>query len=181
LTAARENRTRVAKRFRFRLDTLLKVRRLREREAKRKVAAKHAEIARLDRLDQQTAREILKSQAALRHSQQPGSLDLETLARGRAWIGYLRKTAVERQALRATLVRELEQLQSQWREARTQTRILEKLRQRRWDEYVRRRQRREQGEADELAQQLQARGRDSDPPNFGKVSAAVGGAVVVGA
>ncbi len=171
----------MAKRFRFRLDTLLKVRRLREREAKRKVAAKRAEIARLDRLDQQTAWEISRSQAALRESQQQGSLDLETLARGRAWIGYLRKTAVERQTLRAALVKELEQLQSEWRQARTQMRILEKLRQRRWDEYVRRRKRREQAEADELAQQLQARGRDGRPPCLGKVSAAVGETVAAGA
>jgi len=171
----------VAKRFRFRLDTLLKVRRLREREAKRKVAAKRAEIARLDRLDQQTAQEISRSQAALRQSQQQGSLDLETLVRGRAWIGYLRKTTIERQTLRAALVKELEQFQSEWRQARIQMRILEKLRQRRWDEYVRQRKRREQAEADELAQQLQVRGRDSRPPYVGKASAAAGETVVAGA
>jgi flagellar FliJ protein len=171
----------VAKRFRFRLDTLLKVRRLREREAKRKVAAKRADIARLDRLDREAAWEISRSQAALRESQQQGSLDLEGMARGRAWIGYLRRTVVERQSLRVKLIGELEQLQSEWRQARTQMRILEKLRQRRWDEYVRQRKRREQAEADELAQQLQARGRDDRPACLGEASAAIGETVAAGA
>jgi flagellar export protein FliJ len=106
---------------------------------------------------------------------------METLARGRAWIGYLRRTSIERQTLRAALVKELEQLQSQWRQARTQARILEKLRQRRWDEYTRRRGRREQAEADELAQQLQVRARDSRPPYAGRALAAATGTVVAGA
>ena len=50
----------MARRFEFRLQTLLEVRQLREREAKRSVATKSAEIARLDRLNEQTAVEILR-------------------------------------------------------------------------------------------------------------------------
>lgn len=145
----------MAKRFRFRLQTLLRVRQLREREAKRKVAAQRAEIARLDRLNEQTAAEIARQQADLLSAQQQGLLDPLALQRGHAWIAYLRRTIVTRQVHRAAQLEQLQQLQAAWREARTQMRIIEKLRERRWQEYAHDRQRREQATADELAQQLQ--------------------------
>jgi flagellar FliJ protein len=145
----------VAKRFRFQLETLLRVRQLREREAQRKVAAKRAEIAQLDRFNEQTAREISEQQNALLRDQQPGQVNPTRLVRGRAWIMHLRGVIAQREAQRAVLARALEQLLTELRQARTQTRIIEKLRQRRWDAYRRQRDRREQAEADELAQQLQ--------------------------
>ena len=143
----------MAKRFHFPLETLRRVRDVREREAKRKVGHKQAEVARLDQLNQRTAEEISLRQDALRELQH-GVLTPDDLARERAWIGYLRRTIVQRQAQRAGLVKELEALREAWRQARTQKRIIEKLRERRWEEYVRDRKRREQAESDELAQQL---------------------------
>jgi flagellar FliJ protein len=143
----------VARRFRFQLEALLRVREVREREAKRKVGAKRAEIARIDDLNRQCAEEISRHQDRLRQGQL-GTLDTAELARQRAWIAYLRGTVVERQALRAAMIKELERLREELREARKQKRIIEKLRQRRWDEYIRNRKRSEQAEADELAQQL---------------------------
>ncbi len=167
----------MARRFRFRLQTLLRVRQLREREAKRKVAAKRAEIARLDRLNEQTMEEIHRQQEWLLSAQAPAGreqtetlrrpdaalgvapalrvlLDPLTLQRGRAWIAYLRKTIALRHLQRASLVEELTRLQNNFRAARTQARIIERLRERRWAQYVRDRDRREQTAADELAQQL---------------------------
>ncbi|MFQ5804918.1 MAG: flagellar FliJ family protein [Phycisphaerae bacterium] len=144
----------MAKRFQFRLETLLRVREIREREAKRKVGAKQAEIARVDRLNQQTTEEISRRRETLREQQQEEVLALEALARERAWIAYLRRTITERLAARAALVRELKALQEELRQARTQKRIIEKLRERRREEYVKDRQRREQAESDELARQL---------------------------
>jgi len=143
----------VAKRFHFPLETLLRVREVREREAKRKVGHKQAEIARLDQLNQRTAEEISLRQNALRELQH-GLLTPDDVTRERAWIGYLRRTIVQRQAQRAGLVKELTALREAWRQARTQKRIIAKLRERRWEEYVRDRKRREQAESDELAQQL---------------------------
>jgi len=52
------------------------------------------------------------------------------------------------------LVEELHKLQAEFQAARTQARIIERLRERRWDQYVRDRERRDQAAADELAQQL---------------------------
>lgn len=144
----------MAKRFQFRLETLLRVRVLREREAKRKVGAKQAEIARIDQLNRQTDHEILRRQNDLRCNQQRESLVAADLVRAQAWIGHLRRTILERQAVRAALVTELGVLRDKLREARTQKRIIEKLRERRWEEYVKDRQRREQAESEELARQL---------------------------
>jgi flagellar FliJ protein len=144
----------VAKRFQFRLETLLRVREIREREAKRKVGVKQAEIARVDQLNRLTAEEISQRQNALRAQQGQGVLDPDTLLRERAWIAYLRQTIVERQTFRAGLVRELATLQAELRQARRQKRTIEKLRERRWEEYIKCRKRREQAESDELARQL---------------------------
>jgi flagellar biosynthesis chaperone FliJ len=66
----------------------------------------------------------------------------------------LRRTIALRQVQRAELTAQLQQLQVAWQAARTQARIIEKLRERRWEEYTRKRARAEQAAADELAQQL---------------------------
>jgi flagellar FliJ protein len=147
----------MARRFEFRLETLLRVRQLREREAKRKVAAQRAEIARLDRLNRQTAEEISRQQAELLEGQRAGRVDPLTLQRGRAWIAHLRRTIALRQVQRTEMLAQLQQLQAAWHAARTQARIIEKLRERRWEQYVHERARQEQAASDELAQQLLTR------------------------
>ena len=144
----------MARRFQFPLETLLRVRALREREAKRKVAAQRAEIARLDRQNRQTAEEISRQQAELLAGQQHGRLDPSALQRGRAWIAHLRRTITLRQAQRVALEAQWQQLQAAWLAARTQLRIIEKLRERRWAAYRHDHSRSEQAAADELAQQL---------------------------
>lgn len=145
----------MAKRFRFQLETLLRVREIREREAKRKVATQRADIAQLDRLNDQTRQEISAQQTALLSSQQPGQVSPTQLARGRAWIMHLRNVIAQREEQRALMEQELARLRSELQTARTQTRIIEKLRQRRWETYLHDRRRRERMEMDELAQQLQ--------------------------
>ena len=158
----------MAKRFQFRLQTLLRVRELREREAKRKFGAKRADIAQVDQLNRQTAEEISQRQDTLRQHQRQGMLAPHELVRERAWISHLRRTIVEGQALRAKLVKELEALQEEWHRARTQKRIIEKLRERRREEHVKERKRREQAESDELAQQLLAFNRASPAATAGR-------------
>lgn len=153
----------MARRFRFPLEALLRVRRLREREAKRKVAAQRAEIARLDQLDAATRHEIAARQAELL-SQQSGRLDPVAVARVRAWILHLQQTIVDRAAVRARLVAGLERLMAEFRAARRDLQIIEKLRERRLTEYRRKRLRAEQAESDELARQLQTHQRTSLPP-----------------
>ncbi len=142
------------RRFKFPLHTLLKLRKLREREAKRKVAAQRAEIARLDRLNEATWAEISAQHALLLQSQQRGPVEPAALARGRVWIAHLRSTIAQRTLLRGEMTLRLEQLQKEFTAARQQARIIQKLRERRWSEYRHERERREQAAADELAQHL---------------------------
>lgn len=144
----------MARRFEFRLETLLRVRQSREREAKRKVAAQRAALARLDRLNADTMAEMSRHQQALLDDQRAGLLDPLSLQRGRAWIAHLRRTIAERHVQRRELVAQLQQLQAAFQQARTELRIIEKLRERRWSQYVRARDRNEQAAADELAQHL---------------------------
>ncbi len=144
----------MARRFRFPLETLLRVRQLREREAQRKVAAQQAEIARLDQLNDATSAQIALTQRELLDIQQQPRPSPAELARGRAWVAHLRHTIAQRQAWRAEMVTKLERLQVEFQQARQQTKIIAKLRERRWSEYVRDRQRAEQAATQELAQQL---------------------------
>jgi flagellar FliJ protein len=143
------------RRFSFPLQTLLKVRKLREREAKRKVAAQRAEIARLDQLNQATWAEISAQHATLLQNQQHRMIEPTDLARARAWIAHLQATVAQRTLLRSEMTARLQELQSEFVAARQQALIIEKLRQRRWDDYRRQRDRKEQAASDELAQQLQ--------------------------
>ena len=144
----------MAKRFHFPLETLLKVRRLNEREAKRKVATQQAEIARLNQLNVTTRREISTQQTALLQNQREGLLNPAALSQGRAWIAYLCRTIADRRILQTNMLARLEQRRAEFQAARKQTRIIEKLRERRWGEYIDDRRRREQSETEELAQQL---------------------------
>ena len=142
------------KRFVFNLETLLRVRQLREREAKRKVAAQRAELARVEQLIEQTLQAVARQQHELLDGKQQTRLDPPTLQRGRAWIAALRRQLADHHARRAALQDRLRQRQAELRAARTQARIVEKLRERRWAEYVHDRDRRADAAADELAQQL---------------------------
>lgn len=150
----------MAQRFTFRLETLLRVRDLREQQAKRAVAAKAGEISRLDSLNAQTHREILAQQSALRDTQKANTIDPLELTRQRAWIAHLRRLTLQRLGDRQTLATQLLKLQESLRIARSETQALEKLREKRFDEWKRARNLREQGEAEELAQQMHEGSRE---------------------
>ena len=55
---------------------------------------------------------------------------------------------------KGTLLTQLDKLMNEWRLARQNTRVIEKLREKRWGEYVQGRNFEEQAAADELAQQM---------------------------
>lgn len=157
----------MAARFRFKLDALLRVRRLREREARRAVAAKRAEVARLDEERRRIRTDIDAALLRLRELAHVEAFDPPAVSRCRAWIAQRRAAAALLDEKRGVLLQELEQLQAVWRDARREQRVIEKLRDRRWQDYLRDRTSREQRDADELAQQLQIhRGREPEPGVF---------------
>jgi flagellar export protein FliJ len=79
---------------------------------------------------------------------------LRGLTASTAWIAHLRRTMALRYVQRTEMVAQLQQLQAAWQALRTQARVIEKLRERRFAEYRRERTRHEQTTMDELAQQL---------------------------
>jgi len=158
----------MAQAFKFRLATVLRVRELREREAKRRVGAKAAEIARLDQQVRRTQEEIFRQQNVLTGLQDKPSLDPAALRQSRAWIAHLRHEVGQLHVQRSQEQAALEILRKAHQEARVQTRILEKLRERRWSEYRHERASIEQGLSDELAQTLHLRFASSDEaPEWG--------------
>ena len=150
----------MARRFKFQLETVLRVRTLREREAARRVGEKRAEIARVDQHITDCHDAVARCQQQLLTQQNAESIDTPALVGGRAWIVQLRLQIAQHQAHRAQRLRELDELTAVWRAARTQQRILEKLRERRLAEHKHNAARREQADADELAQQLHLRQSD---------------------
>jgi flagellar export protein FliJ len=144
----------MARRFTFSLETLLRVRDLRAREAQRRLAEQRAAIAQLDAQNAQTTREIAAAQAALLGQQRGAALDPTGLARGRAWVAHLRGVIVQREQRKRELERRAEALQDQWLTARRALRIIEKLRERRFTAWRKAEQHREQAEHDEVARTL---------------------------
>ena len=144
----------MAKRFRFRLETLLRIRRMSEREAQRKVAAKQAEIARIDELSRQARREILLQEDELRKRQSGDRLNVADLSTRRSWIAHLQRTILLHKHLRGQREDELKKVVEELGWARTQAQVVQKLRERRWSEYRKQRDRREQSELDELARKM---------------------------
>lgn len=156
----------MARRFRFRLETLLRVRRIAEREQQRQLAARQAEVKRLDGLVAELHAEIARRQQALLGEQSTPALDAPSLSRQRAWIAYLRQMLHAQQNLRVRAASELEAARRRLQEARVRTRTVETLRERRWQEYRHERELAEQAESDELARQLLYHTRDDGPlPN----------------
>lgn len=151
------------KRFTFPLETLLRVRELREREAKRAVAVRQSELARIDRLSEATRREIHNSHETLRSRQSAGPAVLlhpAELARQRAWIAHLQLLLLQQQQMRIDAAQQLAQSISNLNRARTSTKTVEKLKSHRLAAYRKRQNRHEQAASDDLAQQLLSLSRD---------------------
>lgn len=148
----------MARRFQFSLQALLHVRRVREREAARRLAAVGLKIARADALARRTNEQILQQQAALHAVQEQAAPDLATLQRGRAWIAHLRRMLAQLGSERAQLLTESAVLREALTAARRAARVVEKLRERRYEAHRKTAARREMGEADELARLLPREG-----------------------
>jgi len=141
----------MAKRFVFRLETLLRIRQQREERHQRIVAGRLRQIQQAQRQITDLERQMRAGQEAIRAGQRPGRIDLQQALHYRHWIGHLHKNVLETQGhlgyLEAELVRERVALA----EAARQRKILDKLKERQWQRYRRGEDRREVNEADEMA------------------------------
>ncbi len=140
----------MAKRFIFRYETLLKIRRQREDQHKRIVAERVRQIVaareRLALLQGQIAEE----EAAIRAGQEPGTVDMQQIVRHRHWLGHLQRNVLETQASIRTLEGRLAQERAVLAEAVKQRKILETLKERRLERHLQEEHRRETNAADDL-------------------------------
>jgi len=140
----------MAKGFAYRLEPLLKLRRRYEDEQKRVVAARLREISVLEQRQQVLEQEIVRQAEAMRRALGAGEVEMEHLRMSRHWMLRLRRGVLETDAAlsaeRALLAAERQALA----EARKNTKVLERLKERRREEWWTAWQRREQAELDEM-------------------------------
>ena len=149
----------MAKRFTFRLGTVLRLRKMAEDDCRRRVAARLREIARVEsdirRLEEQFEWEVGRS----RDDQRDPHMDVMTVRRRRSYMGHLqRRTRVCEQQMR-TLQQKLEEDRSTLALASKRVKALEKLRDRQWTRHIEAQRRAERVEEDEIGQQLFLRHR----------------------
>lgn len=144
----------MAKRFVFRLETVRRVRELREGEAQRALAAHQAKIAQLEQQNAQAQHEIADHQRQLADQQSYTRVDPRELAAGRGYIAHLRTAILIREQQIAEMATELDRLRDVWRGARQQLEIINKLRERRIGAHTKLVQKAEQRDMDEVAQRL---------------------------
>ncbi len=141
----------MAKRFTFRFETMLKIRRQREDEHKRIVADRIRQIAETQEQIASLGRQIGEEMDAMRSRQSPGTIDIQQAIRHRHWLGHLHRNALEAESRLRYLEAKLVQERAALAEAARQRRILEKLKERQHDRFVREQDRRETLQLDELA------------------------------
>lgn len=140
----------MAKRFIFRFETMLKLRRQQEDHHKRIVGARMTQIAevrdQIARLEQQARDET----DDIRQRTAQGTIDLTQLVRHRHWLGQLNRNTLDAQTRLRTLEARLAQERVQLAEAVKRRRILEKLRERQAEQHQKEADRRETRELDEI-------------------------------
>jgi flagellar FliJ protein len=149
----------MAKRFEFRLQTVLRIRKQDEDACKRVVAdrlrrikAVHSEVV---ALQGQMADEI----RAFRQTHAVGRLDMRQVMQHRHWLIHLQQGVLMANSRLAELQRQLEQDRIALTEARKRVRVLEKLKERQHERYRHELNRMEARENDEIGNTLYFRQR----------------------
>ncbi len=138
-------------RFRFRLETLLKLRRT-ARDARREELAQAYEAERvLMERAQQLADDIEQSRAQLRGVARPGAIDVDALLAANRFELVLQAQRQQLAEQSRQLADEIERRRGLLIEADRAARVLERLRERKLDEHERRAQSQEIKQLDEIA------------------------------
>lgn len=140
----------MATRFTFRFETLLKLRKQREGQCQRVVAARLRQIVTLQARRAKLEEQIARQADDFRRSLGAGSLDVEEVRLSRHWLLKLRERVLQAEAELAGQHAVLAQERAALAEARKTSKILETLRERQHSTFAAQLQRREQQELDEL-------------------------------
>ncbi|HTZ51342.1 MAG TPA: flagellar export protein FliJ [Spirochaetia bacterium] len=143
------------RRFQFRLERFLELRRWKEREWELKLARAQGECLLLENRIRQIGEEIGASRLA--QFSDGRRVDVEAMARREL---YVQRLAVERERAQVTLVekrREMEKVRAGYLEASRDRKVLDKLKERRSEEYYDRQLDEEYKAVDDLATSAAAR------------------------
>lgn len=134
------------KRFRFRLEGLLRLRRLRERQARRQLADALRALRQAEARCHLARRAVREAEARVLHAQDAREL--------RGWAEAMERRREELAAAeraRAEASRHAEELWARFLQLRRDRKVVEQVRERRWRLHQREQARREQAQLDELA------------------------------
>ena len=141
----------MAQRNKFRFETLLRLRRMREDGRKRVVAARLSEIRRLEERQTTLIGRIHRQTNLTRQALHADELELNDLRSGRHWMIRLRRGVLETKAEIATNRALLAQERSNLAEAAKERNILSLLKERQHARFVAEENRRDQAESDEMS------------------------------
>lgn len=141
----------MARRFVFKLETLLKLRRQREEQQKRVVAERLRQIAQIRREIAMLDRQIAEQIAAMRGDAGQMRLDVMALARGRLWLSHLQRGRLDADGHLRALEARLAQERAVLSHASKEKKIVEKLKERQYLRYRSDLERQETLAGDELA------------------------------
>ena len=147
----------MAKRFEFRLATVLRIRRQREDAAKRVVAERLGEVAAVQSEIAALQEQIRSETGAFRQTHATGQLDVGQLKRHRRWLLQLDQSELLARNRLGELNRLLAVDRAALTEARKQVRVLEKLEERQRERYLKELNRAEMRENDEIGGVLHLR------------------------
>ena len=138
------------RRFTFRFGPLLRLRQQREDEQKRIVASRLGEIRRLEERQRTLLGRISQQTDLTRDALRGKEVDLDHLKLSRHWIIRLRRGVLETEAEIATHKALLAQERLKLLEAAKETKVLSRLKERRWERFLAEQERRERVELDEM-------------------------------
>jgi flagellar FliJ protein len=134
------------RRFRFRLEGLLRVRTVRERQARRELADLLRFLREAEARLEQARVEVREAEARLLEAR-----DARALRSAAAFLDQARLEAVAAEQRVGELKAQVEVAWARFLHARTERRVVERLRERQLQEHRREEERREQTQADEAA------------------------------
>lgn len=141
-------------RFVFNLDGVLRHRALVEREKQRVLADRQALVAKLTRELREMDQQVQAATAQLRDSKLVGRLDLSFIAAHRRYTLAMQRRAIEQARRIATAQHAAEQARAELVEAARERKVIEKLRERRYQQWKADVDRREAAQLDEVGTQM---------------------------
>jgi len=140
----------VVKKFKFKFEPLLKLRKMREEQQKILLAEAVANVQQLQQQIEQIDRNS-NVQSRSMFNKLAGSVQVEPILQDRQYLNYLHLLRTKHQKQLDKAQQAFDEARLQLAEARKQTEIMAKLKERAWQQYMRQYDRYQQQELDEQA------------------------------